>query len=249
MIQFSLMEKMNTLFGTIISSPFFIFLIIFFILLGIVLFDTIRYEQRKIKKAYATIYILIFVAIIIKYNASLLQLLDYLVSNIFIIIYYPNFAIYILMILISNILVLRAVFKRNMSKLMKTINIVFYCLKMYLMILILDNMTTNNIDVYSMSSIYSNNNLTMLVEISSSIFFIWIITLFIIWLINKLTNIILNKEEVKTTQIVRQEKSKNKITTNNKEDIFTEEDYKIMLKIIQLSREDEYVKEKLKTRL
>ena len=39
MIQFSLMEKMKTLFETIASSPFFIFLIVFFILLGIVLLN------------------------------------------------------------------------------------------------------------------------------------------------------------------------------------------------------------------
>ena len=250
MIQFSFTEKMKTLFDTVLSSPFFIFLIVFFVLLGIVLFDTIKYEKRKIKKAYVVIYILIFVAIIIKYNTSLIQLLDYLVSNIFIIVYYPNFAIYILMILISNILVLRAVFKRNMPRTIKIINIVFYCLKMYLMVLILDNMTINNIDVYSLSSIYSNNNLTMLVEISSLIFFVWIILLFIIWLVDKLTNIILKKDE--KTEIIKQVKITKPVETKAipiKDDIFTEEDYKIMLEIIKLSREDEYIKEKLKMRL
>ena len=85
MIQFSLMEKITTLFETVASSPFFIFLIVFFILLGIVLFDTIKYEQRKIKKAYVMVYFAIFLAIIIKYNTSLFQLLDYLIDNIFVI--------------------------------------------------------------------------------------------------------------------------------------------------------------------
>lgn len=251
MIQFSFVEKMSTLFNIVISSPFFIFLIVFFILLGIVLFDTIKYEKKKIKRAYKIIYFVILLAIIIKYNSSLLTLFDYLISNIFVIIYYPNFAIYILMIVISNILVLRSVFKKDMSKVLKIVNIVFYSIKMYLMILILDNITVNNIDVYSMSSVYSNNNLTILVELSSAVFFIWIIVLFVIWLVNKLTDIILKKDNnnIVNTKVETKTIIKEVVKEPEKEDIFTPEDYEIMLNIIKLSREDEYVKEKLKKRL
>ena len=251
MIQFSFVEKMSTLFSIVISSPFFIFLIVFFILLGIVLFDTIKYEKKKIKRAYKIIYFVILLAIIIKYNSSLLTLFDYLISNIFVIIYYPNFAIYILMIVISNILVLRSVFKKDMSKVLKIVNIVFYSIKMYLMILILDNITVNNIDVYSMSSVYSNNNLTILVELSSAVFFIWIIVLFVIWLVNKLTDIILKKDNnnIVNTKVETKTIIKEVVKEPEKEDIFTPEDYEIMLNIIKLSREDEYVKEKLKKRL
>lgn len=255
MIQFSFSEKMKTLFELVSSSPFFIFLIVFFILLGIVLFDTIKYEKRKIKKAYALMYLAIFLAIIIKYNTSLLQLLDYLVNNIFVILYYPNLAVYILMIIISNILVVRAVFKRDMSKSLKTINIVFYCLKMFMMILILDNITKNEIDVYSQLSIYSNNQLTMLVEISSALFFIWLLLLFIIWMVNKLTNMLTNdKKSIKVVEKISVEKKAkpleiNPIIEDPKEDIFSTEDYIMMLNLIQLSKEDEYIKKKLDERV
>lgn len=255
MIQFSFSEKMKTLFELVSSSPFFIFLIVFFILLGIVLFDTIKYEKRKIKKAYALMYLAIFLAIIIKYNTSLLQLLDYLVNNIFVILYYPNLAVYILMIIISNILVVRAVFKRDMSKSLKTINIVFYCLKMFMMILILDNITKNEIDVYSQLSIYSNNQLTMLVEISSALFFIWLLLLFIIWMVNKLTNMLTNdKKSIKVVEKISVEKKAkpleiNPIIEEPKEDIFSTEDYIMMLNLIQLSKEDEYIKKKLDERV
>ena len=244
MIQFSLMEKMKTLFETIASSPFFIFLIVFFILLGIVLFDTIKYEQRKIKKIYVMIYLAIFLAIVIKYNTSLFQLLDYLIDNIFVILCYPNFAIYILMILISNILVLRTVFKKDMSKPMKITNIIFYCIKMFMMFLILDNITTNEIDVYSLTSVYTNNKLTMLVELSSAIFFIWILLLTILWIADNVTNHI-----TKDKKVIKVTKNNSKEKNVEKEDIFTEEDYIMMLNLIQLSKEDEYIKEKLKERL
>lgn len=257
MIQFSFSEKMKTLFELVSSSPFFLFLIVFFILLGIVLFDTIKYEKRKIKKAYALMYLAIFLAIIIKYNTSLLQLLDYLVNNIFIILYYPNLAVYILMIIISNILVIRAVFKRDMTKSLKIINIIFYCMKMFMMIIILDNITKNEIDVYSQLSIYSNNQLTMLVEISSALFFIWLLLMFIIWMINKLTNVLTNdKKSIKVVEKIpnqidnkQQKTNSNRNMKETKEDIFSTEDYIMMLNLIQLSKEDEYIKKKLEERV
>lgn len=249
MIQFSFFEKMKTLFEVVISSPFFLFLIIFFILLSIVLFDTINYENKKIKKVYVLIYLAIFLAIIIKYNSSLLQLIDYLVNNIFIILYYPNLASYIIMLMIANILVLRAVFKRDMPRFQKTINIIFYCIKMYMMFPILDNITKNKIDVYSQLSIYSNNELTMLVEISSAVFFIWILLLFIIWMVNKITNkLTSNKKDIKVVKGIQKENKKPQEKDNNTKelnDIFSTEDYIMMLKIIKLSKEDEYIKSKL----
>lgn len=253
MVQFSFAEKMKTLLNIVSSSPFFIFLIIFFILLGIVLFDSINYEKRKIKRLYVIIYMTVFLAIIIKYNSSLLQLVDYLVNNIFVIIYYPNLAVYILMIIIANVLVIRSVFKKDMPKYIKVINIICYCMKIFLMFLILDNITTNQIDVYSQLSIYSNNKLTILVELSSGLFFIWIIILFIVWLVNKLTNVII--DDKKTVKVVndnldtRQEEMivEEKIKQGN--DIFSDDDYIMMLNLIQLSREDEYIKNKLEERV
>lgn len=249
MIQFSFLEKMKTLFDVVKSSPFFIFLIVFFILLSIVLFDTINYEKRKIKKVYVFIYLAIFLAIIIKYNTSLFQLIDYLINNIFIILYYPNLAAYILMIIFANVLVLRAVFNRQIPKLQKTINIIFYCIKMFLMFPILDNITRNEIDVYSQLSIYSNNELTMLVEISSAVFFIWVLLLFIIWMINKIANNLTSpKKEIKVVKEIPKNINNTKedahLTLSN--DIFTTEDYVLMLNLIKLSKEDEYIKAKIK---
>lgn len=249
MIQFSFTEKMKTLFEIVSSSPFFMFLIAFFILLSIVLFDTINYEHRKIKKMYVMIYLAIFLAIIIKYNSSLLQLIDYLINNIFIILYYPNLAVYILMIIIANILVVRAVFKKDISKSIKTVNIIFYCMKMFMMFLILDNITKNEIDVYSQLSIYSNNQLTMLVEISSALFFIWILLLFIIWMINKLANILTNdKKDIKVVDNIEKQLPVKEETEETK-DIFSQEDYVMMLNLIKLSKEDNYIQKKLEDTL
>lgn len=126
-----------------------------------------------------------------------------------------------------------------------------------MMIIILDNITKNEIDVYSQLSIYSNNQLTMLVEISSALFFIWLLLLFIIWMINKLTNVLTNdKKSIKVVekipnQIVNKQQETN-IDTNMKEpkeDIFSTEDYIMMLNLIQLSKEDEYIKTKLEERV
>lgn len=183
MLQLTLFEKLKVLFDLILGSPFFIFLFIFTILVFIILLDSKNYKRKKIKRYIFGIYLLVFVAVIIKYHSSFLSILDYLMNNIFVIFYFPNIAVYAFMIIIINIIMLKSLFS-NEDKLLRVINIAFYSFIMYLMLLIIYTITTNQLNVYDQISLYSNQNTLVLIEISNILFVVWMVLM----LVNKLLN-------------------------------------------------------------
>lgn len=188
MLQLTLFEKLKVLFDLILGSPFFIFLFIFTILVFIILLDSKNYKRKKIKRYIFGIYLLVFISVIIKYHSSFLSILDYLVNNVFVIFYFPNIAVYALMIVVINIVMLKSLFS-NKDKVLRVINIASYSLIMYLMLLVIHTVTTENLDVYDQISLYSNQNALVLIELSNIIFIVWMVLV----LINKLLDVLETK--------------------------------------------------------
>ena len=183
MLQLTLFEKLKVLFDLILGSPFFIFLFIFTIFIFIILLDSKNYKRKKIKRYIFGIYLLVFIAVIIKYHSSFLSILDYLINNVFVIFYFPNIAVYAFMIIIINIIMLKSLFS-NKDKLLRVINIAFYSIIMYFMLLIIYTITTEQLNVYDQISLYSNQITLVLVELSIILFVVWMVLI----LINKLLN-------------------------------------------------------------
>lgn len=253
MLQLTLLEKLKILLDLILASPFFIFLLIFTILVFVILLDSKNYKKRQVQRYIFGIYLLVFIAVIIKHHSSFLSILDYLMNNVFVIFYFPNIAIYAAMIIIINIIMLKSIFSKK-DKVIRTLNMASYSLIMYLMLLVVYTITTENIDVYNELSMYTNSTILTLVELSNIIFVIWMVLL----LINKVldfleTKGIKTKSRIITTndkEIVTVEKEiirevpievikevpvevEKVIYKEKQEEMFTKEEYLIMLNILK----------------
>ena len=188
MLQLTLFEKFKILFDLILASPFFIFLFIFTILAFLILMDVRSYNKTQVKQYIIGIYAIVFIAAIIKYNKAFISLFDYLMNNVAVIFYFPNLAVYAGMILIINIIMLKSIFM-DTDKVERTLNIAMYSILMYLMLLIISIVSTESLNVYDQLSLYSNANVLALVELSTTIFIIWILLL----IINKLLDVLEEK--------------------------------------------------------
>lgn len=274
MLQLTLLEKLTILFDLVLASPFFIFLLIFTILVFVILLDSKNYKKRQVQTYITGIYMLVFIAVIIKHHSSFLSVIDYLVNNIFIIFYFPNIAIYSAMIIFINIIMLKSIFSKK-DKVIRTLNMASYSIIMYLMLLIIYTISTEQVNVYSELTLYSNKTLLVLIEISNILFVIWMVLL----LINKLLDFLetkgirtksripniypdkeiitiekevvkeiekevikeVEKEVIKEVEVVKEvvkevikEVPVEKIVYKEKtEDIFTKEDYLVMLNILR----------------
>ena len=105
MVEYTLLEKIKTLFDLITSSPLFLILLSGIILMIIdMLF--ISNKDKKTQKIYLIVSILLIILILNLYFNSILSILDTISKNIVTIIYFPTILQYIIMLIISIVILL-----------------------------------------------------------------------------------------------------------------------------------------------
>ncbi len=177
MTQTTILEKLKIIFEVSASSKLFIAVIAFILLLAIVALTTNKKNASRGKKLYGLVYAAISIAIIIFYHESLGQMFDYMMNNFFIVLYFPNVAVYLAAIIITNIILWISVFNLKTPKLVRNINIIIYAIIHYLLALVLNIITKNNLDIFSQTSVYGNQEAQAIIEFSSSIFMVWLVFL------------------------------------------------------------------------
>ena len=248
MERLSFMDKLSVLLEITKSSSLYIVILIAILALGLILLSTNNKKAKGSKFFYAIIYIIIIMTLLYAYRDSLSNMMDYMINNLFILIYFPNLAIYVAAILISNIIIWLTVFNKKVPKIIKRINV---------------SINENKLDVFSQSSVYGNSNAQALIELSSTIFIVWILFL----IVYKIIKPYVYKEPVKTKVIVKkvvkrpenykpveapyQVKAVNNsikvepkqvVTTTQTaqySDLLTIDDYKLLLNILKEQKEKE----------
>ena len=174
MTQTTILDKLKIVLDVSMSSKLFIAVILFIILLAIVALTTNRKNVKRAKVTYGLTYLAVIAAIIIFYYDSLGKMFDFMMNNFFIVLYFPNVAVYLAAIIITNIIVLVSIFNFKTPKLVRNINVIIYAVINYLLALLLNVVTKNGLDIFSQTSIYSNESAQAIIEISSTIFMIWL---------------------------------------------------------------------------
>ena len=165
--------------------------IILGITIGIILLFILanKFKNKKITKVICfIIYVSIFGYLIYMYQGEILNLLDYLMDNLVRLLLFPNLAIYILVLVIVNIFIIKSTFSNKDSNFQKNINIIYFGLFNILFYLIVNNIITNQINVYEQLDIYTNKELLNLIVLNMKIFVIWLFTILIIKFINHISS-------------------------------------------------------------
>ena len=179
MEKLSFMDKINVLIEVSTSSKMFLLVLAFLFFLGIVFFNTNKKNNKSTKMIYLLSMLFIVTYLVITYHKSLGNMIDYLMNNLFVIIYFPNLAAYLAALVIMNVILLVSIFNYKVSKIIKTINITVYCVLNYILALILSVIDKYNLDVFSVESVYKNKSAQALIELSSIIFIVWILFLIV----------------------------------------------------------------------
>lgn len=198
MTKTTILEKLKIIFEVSKSSKLFIAVIAFIILLAIVALTTNKKNAKRGKSIYALIYATIIIGLIVVYHESLGKMFDYMMDNFFIVLYFPNVAVYMAAIVITNIILWTSVFNFKTAKLVRTINVIAYGVIHYLLALVLNIITKNDLDIFSQTSIYGNREAQAIIELTSGIFIIWIIFLVFYKIIRhyQLKNVVPVKQKV-----------------------------------------------------
>ena len=234
MSKLSIIDKLKIFMDVSMSSSLYLLVLILLLVAGYLFLTTTKKTAKRNKTIYIIISIFIAGCLIVLYHGSLSKMFDYMMNNFFIAVYFPNLAIYMAAIVIMN----------------------------YLLALILSVINSNKLDVFTQESIYGNKNVTALIELSSGIFIAWIIFL----ILYKIILIYLKKDYKPKVKKVIVKKSVKKLPSNFEpkeingyiygnipkpkvekeiitkeveinDDIFTKDDYKLLLKLLTKQKE------------
>ena len=175
MNDYSLTEKLKILMNMIFKSPLFLFSFIIALFLFIVFIIFLKKDKKINKWFFISAWLIIFIVLVIKYNSIVFYLIDSFFDSIFMALYFPNISIYITLVIISNFFLLYSFIKKDLDKSYKLINFLSSLLIDTLLILIIDVVNSNSLNINDSLVIYSNSNLLVLFELTTSIFTSWIL--------------------------------------------------------------------------
>ena len=185
MSKLSLLDKLKVLSDVTSSSGLFAVAILFFVVFFYLMIATNTKTKKISKISCIAIYGSIIIVTLVFYREQLFSLFDYMMNNFFVAIYFPNLAIYFAAVVATNIILWISIFNRKVTKWIRTINTLVFCMIHYLLVLIINIITTNKLNIFEQTSIYENQDAQALIELSSNIFIIWILFLIIYKIIMK----------------------------------------------------------------
>mgnify|MGYP004479343381 FL=1 len=185
MTNMSFIDKLNVLFNITKSSMTYLIVIIVLVILASILMTLNKKNSKKARNFFIMIYVMIAVFLLVTYRSNLTNMFDYMMNNFFIAIYFPNLAVYLAAIIATNIILWTSISNPRTSKIVKKINILAFTVITYILVLILNTIKTNNLDVFTQTSVYGDKTAQALIELSSVIFIAWIIFLVLYSIIRK----------------------------------------------------------------
>lgn len=184
MVDTTLLDKLNLIYKFVKDNSF-TFLIVLLII--IILLDFIYGNNTKQTKIlYICIMILTLVYGLFEYYKPLLNILDIYITYIFKLTYFPSIIDYFSMIIITIIVEIYSIKKLNGVQ--KNINIWISIIIELLFIINIIALNNINIDLNNITSIYENDLLLSIFQISSIVFMIWIIYNLLTYLIKSFLN-------------------------------------------------------------
>ena len=124
------------------------------------------------------------VVTIVTNSKMLLTTFDNVMNNVFMNIYFPSVEFYIFMIVVMLIFAINAVFNVKVRTAHKINDISMFFITFFLFISFLITVASNNIDIFDKASIYTNQNAIVLLQLSTSVFVLWLLISLIIYIVN-----------------------------------------------------------------
>ena len=164
---------------TFITLPFQSFLTIEILLIFIILYIFLLYnEKRQSKKVKVTLTALIiffFSLLVFYFSDDIINVLSEIIKTIMRCFYFPNIVFYILTVIISLIILIYTVLKEKITKLNKIITYTFTIIHLFLFTNFITLAITNNLSLIDSANIYQHDQMFVIVLFSQIIFMLLII--------------------------------------------------------------------------
>lgn len=192
----SILEKFKILFDTLMSFKF-IFVLVILMLILTILFTCKKLSNKKYVIFMSLSMILTFIISIIRNHKVLFNTFDNFTTIFFNGIYFPSIYIYISVLLIISLAFITSILSSNKKKIYKIINSITFIINNIFFVIILNIIAKNSINVFEMSSLYTNNSLVAILELNMGLFILWVTALSVVYITNTICDKITSKKTVK----------------------------------------------------
>ena len=202
----NIFEKLEIIFKMIIGSN--IFTVLLFLIIAILLLRlTNKITNKKTGLFIYLIEIIILAITFIENKSFLIPTFNKIIDNIFLNFYFPSIYIYLFISVLSVIIFIYTLLNRYISKTYKTITNIYFLTFNFIFILLINNISKYNIDVFAKESLFTNNSILVLLELSTSLFFVYLLINSLVYFTNSLILFVETKKVLK-------EKTKVEINNN-----------------------------------
>lgn len=171
----SFLEKIGLVFKLLFSSFLEIELGVLALLFFLILVVNLK-TKNKIYNYAASFIILSFLGVVIFLNYdTVIYFLDVVLKTIMQFIYFPSVAVYFLMIFLTSVFLIVTIFKNNISNVKKIFNYLCFTFILFMFFSFIAIVIDKKLDLIDVVSLYTNNNVLALVQISNFIFLLWIV--------------------------------------------------------------------------
>lgn len=222
MTYLSVIEKFKILFDMLLKFKLvFIFAILILLITFVYMFKKI--SSRKYMLIVSVLMILMFGVSIVSNYKILMDTFDNFSTIFFRNIYFPSIYVYIGILVFNFVVFITSVLSAKKKKIYKVINTINFILNNILFAIVLNIIAKNKIDIFSMSSLYTNTSLVAILELSIGTFAVWLFCLLVIYITNVICDRIMIKKKAKNkvetkevvTEIVA---NTDKVVEDNKDD-------------------------------
>lgn len=195
MTYLSVIEKFKILFDMLLKFKLvFIFAILILLITFVYMFKKI--SSRKYMLIVSVLMILMFGVSIVSNYKILMDTFDNFSTIFFRNIYFPSIYVYIGILVFNFVVFITSVLSAK-KKIYKVINTINFILNNILFAIVLNIIAKNKIDIFSMSSLYTNTSLVAILELSIGTFAVWLFCLLVIYITNVICDRIMIKKKAK----------------------------------------------------
>lgn len=192
----TLLEKLKILIDVLMTYKFVLVLIAIMLILTI-LFIFKKLSNKKYTILMSLSILLTLIISIIGNYKILFKTFDNFTTIFFSGIYFPSIYIYLGVLLVVAVAFITSILSTKKKKVYKIINSIAFILNNIFFIIVLNIIAKNSINVFEISSLYTNSSLVAILELNMGLFILWIFSLSAAYITNTICDKITSKKTIK----------------------------------------------------
>lgn len=173
-MEMNVIDKLLLIFKYITSSFMGIELFALSLILFLFTFINISKNNKTVKIVSAILCVLFLVGIIVTYSSYAVESIDSFIRAVLNYIYFPSMAVYFFVIVFVTIDIILTIFINRIPKSKKIVNSIVLSLLYFCFMAVVSLALTNNLNLSSTASLYTNDTILSFIQISNLIFTFWL---------------------------------------------------------------------------